>query len=434
MRTVIGIGFCSLFLLGGCPEAQQGGSTSAVHVVIGYTAAEGPAPLSVLVTAIDSTSRNGYPLLYEWDFADGTSSTDEEATHTYETPGRYVVTLRVTDPAGKVGVASLEIRVQGGAAVAIIGADKDDGPKPLTVQFDGTQSQVGADTVHDYFWDFGDGVESNEARPRHTFNGDGEFTVTLRIVTGGGVEANTFTTITVGERNASLLFDGHSLATLPLASQRSLTACTFETWVKMDSDGGNVVSVGAGVLSLDLLPASGAGRLRINGTENNTSVGGLAGTWTHVAVVYDAKSGRNAGKGPTSTDPNSTGDTDTTGGSGTSDESGGVCTVYVNAVGVLTVTATQTLSVDRVTIGNGMRGKMGEVRFWGVARTASEITASRSQRLSGGESSLLGLWPLDEGTGQVLGNRVAGGADGTLGSSTAVETSDPAWSPEGPPL
>ncbi len=38
---------------------------------------------------------------WEWDFGDGTSSTDRHPVHRYEKPGEFIVTLRVQGPAGK---------------------------------------------------------------------------------------------------------------------------------------------------------------------------------------------------------------------------------------------------------------------------------------------------------------------------------------------
>lgn len=39
----------------------------------------------------------GYPASRSWTFGDGTSSTEQNPTHTYETPGTYDVTLTVSD-------------------------------------------------------------------------------------------------------------------------------------------------------------------------------------------------------------------------------------------------------------------------------------------------------------------------------------------------
>ncbi|HXW98306.1 MAG TPA: PKD domain-containing protein, partial [Methanomicrobiales archaeon] len=57
---------------------------------------QGTAPLTV---AFRDLSR-GNPVTRAWDFGDGSTSTDPNPTHTYLTPGKYTVTLTVTNGAG----------------------------------------------------------------------------------------------------------------------------------------------------------------------------------------------------------------------------------------------------------------------------------------------------------------------------------------------
>ena len=55
----------------------------------------GYAPLTVQFT--DRTLDAGD---WQWDFGDGTSSTDQDPSHTYSTPGRYTITLTTTNAGG----------------------------------------------------------------------------------------------------------------------------------------------------------------------------------------------------------------------------------------------------------------------------------------------------------------------------------------------
>src|SRR5512136_2196581 len=57
---------------------------------------DGAAPLAV--TFLDLS--RGYPSSRVWDFGDGASSTDINPVHVYEKPGKYTVTLTVTNDAG----------------------------------------------------------------------------------------------------------------------------------------------------------------------------------------------------------------------------------------------------------------------------------------------------------------------------------------------
>lgn len=365
--------------------------------------------MTVVLSAAASTSTNPGPLSYRWDLGDGNTADQVQVEHTYTRPGRYRVVLRVTDATGAVGVAGLDVQARGTIAVAIIAADTTSGPAPLTVRFDGTQSLAGDDTIRDYLWNFGDGTTSQAAQPRHTFNREGQYTVTLRITTAGGLQAETFTTITVGVAGGSLLFDGTSYATLPLSGTQSLSAWTFETWLRSQNEGGTLGTLGTG-FSLEVLPTSNLVRVRIGGTSTEFAAAGLAGTWRHIAVTV----------APASTDPNQA-------------SAAGVCTLYLDGAPVGSASVTGALTAGQLIVGNGLRGKLAEVRLWSVARTQTEINALRSRRLTTSQTGLLGCWPLNAGTGQVLRNLV-GTPHGMLGSSPVPDAADPAWSSDGPPL
>jgi len=60
------------------------------------TPREGPFPLTITFT---DTSKNK-PASWHWDFGDGTSSTEQNPSHTYTQPGIYPVRLKVTNPFG----------------------------------------------------------------------------------------------------------------------------------------------------------------------------------------------------------------------------------------------------------------------------------------------------------------------------------------------
>jgi len=57
----------------------------------------GEAPLLVFLDATESSDPDGAVVSYNWDFGDGTADSGEIATHEYEFPGTYTVSLTVTD-------------------------------------------------------------------------------------------------------------------------------------------------------------------------------------------------------------------------------------------------------------------------------------------------------------------------------------------------
>lgn len=263
-------------------------------------------------------------------------------------------------------------------------------------------------------------------------------------MTAGGLEATAQTTITVsGGGSAALQFDGGQFASLPLGSQQTLAACTFEAWVKADTAGGTLATIGDGQLAVAVLPATDTIRLYTQGVATDATVSSLAGSWHQIAVAYSSGSGADPGAAGASSASggSSTGETGETGagsgeGNGAQPTTGGetgVCTLYLDGVPVTSTASTLPITADRLTIGLGLRGKAAEVRFWAVARGSGELGAASGGAASGGESDLLGYWPFDEGRGQVLRNRASGGVNGTLAASDSIETADPAWSTDGPP-
>lgn len=383
-----------LAALAGCPPSTP----PAVTARIGVNVTEGPAPLSIVVTGVDSSSVNGDIASFAWDF--GGDGTAEGATteHTFENPGRYSVELTVTDVSGAQSTASVVVRVQGGPVSARIEADPTTGSAPLTVNFDGTGSTATDDVVLDYFWDFDDGTTSSDATPTHVFTVSGTFTVTLRAVSAGGVEDTATATIVVdANAAASLQFDGAQLATLPVDASAALSEFTFEAWVNAESSGGQIVRFGSPSLAIQLSPAANSLRATINDTTVQSYPGNVAGQWVHVALTNDSADAMN---------------------------------LYVDGELVAAGLAAAPLDVARLILGDGFRGRIAVVRFLAEARTAAQIAQDAQRTSLDATSATLGLWMLDDGSGQAVAN--GAGEDGVLGATNLVESSDPAWSADGP--
>jgi len=71
----------------------------------------GPAPLEVQFSSEGSTDPEGTALAYEWDFGDGTTSTQPDPAHTYTQNGSYTASLRVTDQAGESAIDNVRVVV-----------------------------------------------------------------------------------------------------------------------------------------------------------------------------------------------------------------------------------------------------------------------------------------------------------------------------------
>jgi PKD repeat protein len=397
MRAFLYCGVLPLVLLGGCPQGAAPLPQATVTAHITISATSGPAPLTIYVTAAESSSLNDAIVSVQWDFAGQDQADTLDAVHTFEAPGRYTITLIVTNSADQQDITTVDVRVEGGPATAVIQTDVDSGPVPLSVLFDGTASGAEDDAILDYFWDFGDGETSRKESPRHIFQNPGTYTVQLRVVTFGGVEATASTTITAGSSSASLQFGGAQFATLPVNADAALSAFTFAAWFNADQGGGRLVSIGSPAVTLEILPTDGTVRVQQGGESFEGSAPGLSG-WHRVTLTYDGTSG---------------------------------AIVEVDGLEAAAAALTGDVAVTDLILGNGFRGKISGVSFSGTV--ASDDQAEGDGDGSGGPTSeSLGNWPLDEGSGQTLSNSVAAGSPGTLGASTEVESTDPAWSSDSP--
>lgn len=72
-----------------------------------------------------------------------------------------------------------------GAPVARFSASPTIGPAPLTVRFD-NRSDAGYEPITGYRWDFGDGEQSTDRSPQHTYDAPGQYTVTLTVDSASG--------------------------------------------------------------------------------------------------------------------------------------------------------------------------------------------------------------------------------------------------------
>jgi PKD repeat protein len=72
---------------------------------------EGAPPLKVQFTASVEEEEGG-PWTFAWDFGDGSKSTEQNPSHTYDKVGEYTATLTVTDQKGNKGTDEIDIFVE----------------------------------------------------------------------------------------------------------------------------------------------------------------------------------------------------------------------------------------------------------------------------------------------------------------------------------
>ncbi|WP_410510224.1 PKD domain-containing protein [Methanosarcina hadiensis] len=158
---------------------------------------EGYAPLSVQFTDMSENA-----VSFNWDFGDGTGSTEQNPVHTYSTAGIYTVNLTASNENGmnsKLATINVTERTVSVLPVANFTANVTEGFTPLSVQFTDL-----SENAISWSWDFGDGDNSTEKNPIHTYYTAGIYTVNLTVSNENGMNSK-LATINVTEKTVSVL-------------------------------------------------------------------------------------------------------------------------------------------------------------------------------------------------------------------------------------
>jgi len=156
---------------------------------------KGCYPLKVLFTDTTKQNPNDPVINWIWNFGNGYSTTGQNATYTYNTPGTYYATLNVQTMEGCNVVSSptkFKIVVYPHPSAAFT-------PNPPfvyiplgVVNFNNQSLNASA-----YTWDFGDGITSNTNSPKYTYNDVGTYTVTLIAIDKNGCKDTTYEKVIV---------------------------------------------------------------------------------------------------------------------------------------------------------------------------------------------------------------------------------------------
>lgn len=139
----------------------------------------GCAPFTWTFTS--SVNTNEPVVSYEWDFGDGTTSTQENPTHIYG-EGIFDIRLIITTASGCRDTAFVTGGIRAGIRPT---AAFDATPRNTCAYMPVVFSDLSTGTITDWFWDFGDGGTSILQNPSHPYTDTGYFPITL-IVTNNG--------------------------------------------------------------------------------------------------------------------------------------------------------------------------------------------------------------------------------------------------------
>jgi len=163
----------------------------------------------------------GDPLIYTWDFGDGTPPVNGvRPVHNYAQPGEYTVKLKVQDRSGtfcdedtdimKVIINFPPVANAGDHKLACSGE---------AIQFDASQSSDVDGSVVKYIWNFGDGESAEGAQVSHTYAQPGIYEASLMV------EDNAQTTNSRAVSGVTVTINAPPIA----VAGRDLKGCVEET-------------------------------------------------------------------------------------------------------------------------------------------------------------------------------------------------------------
>jgi PKD repeat protein len=186
-------------------------TTTTTELTAAFSASptSGPVPLTVQFTdnstvpgsklnslakkILKNTASTSTVTTWEWDFDnDGTvDATEQNPSHTYQTPDDFTVSLTVSDGTNTDTMTKTDF-ISATQLTADFSATPVSGAPPLTVQFSDNSTALNT-TISSWDWDFdNDGtVDATTQNPSHSYQNDGNYTVSLTVGDGSNTDNET---------------------------------------------------------------------------------------------------------------------------------------------------------------------------------------------------------------------------------------------------
>lgn len=178
----------------------------------------GCAPASATFKDL-SVGNSGSINKWEWSFGDGVVSSDQNPVHQYANGGKFSVFLKVTNSFGCTNVVSKPqyVKVSPAVKAGFNHSNLNLCRLPVKVSFFNTSS---GGAPLNFTWDFGDGTQSSELNPVHSFTSYGSYNVKLTVANSNGCTNIFQDTIDLPARSST--YNGPSTVCLNIPATYSL--------------------------------------------------------------------------------------------------------------------------------------------------------------------------------------------------------------------
>ena len=142
--------------------------------------------MTVEANASMSYDPDGTIVAYLWNFGDGASATGVVVSHTYAVSGTYTIDLTVSDDDHAISYAGYDVTVGSPNTPPIAGMVVIVTDMSVFVDASPPASYDPGGTVVAYYWDFGDGTNTNGMLLFHTYAAEGTYTINLTVMDNEG--------------------------------------------------------------------------------------------------------------------------------------------------------------------------------------------------------------------------------------------------------
>jgi len=200
---------------------------------------------------------------YTWNFGDGSSSTAQNPSYTYNPPGQYNVTLIVTNSGGCVSSLTKPnyIQVYTPPVADFTANNTFFCYPPATAAFTANITGSGPYT---YNWNFGDGATGTGATPSHTYTAPGSYTVTLIVTDVNGCKDTLVkpSYIAIGTITAAFNSPSTACEGAPITFNNTSVGASTYVWNFGDGTSSTAVSpshsyTAAGTYTVELIASNG---------------------------------------------------------------------------------------------------------------------------------------------------------------------------------
>jgi PKD repeat protein len=171
------------------PDGTSVGTSQQVSLPTARFTDNAPHPVVGRGVSFDggaSSSANGGPFTYSWDFGDGSpAAAGPTPSHAYAAGGTFMVSLTVTDGKGFKDTVTHVVTV----FTATVASFSVATPSPVAGQavlFDGSSSSSEDASITRYSWSFGDGSSGSGPTASHAYSVSGTYSVRLTVTDNFG--------------------------------------------------------------------------------------------------------------------------------------------------------------------------------------------------------------------------------------------------------